>query len=91
MNKKHFINTIIAIFFVLFLFCIQTLANNVDKEHNDSIYWKQRAMIADAIIDSIFNNISNAYIEDVLMETDTWDNYYILRYEDNNNSPVKEE
>ncbi len=61
------------------------------KQLADSCFWKEYAQNADAVIDSIFNNVSDAYIEDVLIETDTWDNYYILRYEGNNNSPVKEE
>ena len=80
MTKNKLVNIVIAIFFILSLFTIQTLANNVDAEHNDSIYWKERALKADAIIDSIFNNIPDSYIDDVLMETDLWEDYYILRY-----------
>jgi len=41
----------------------------------DSLYWQQRAEMADAIIDSIFAHSEDSYICDVLMETDLWDDY----------------
>ena len=56
--------------------CNHNSAWNTERRN----YWKQRANTADAVIDSIVNNVSNSYIDDILMETDTWEEYYILRY-----------
>lgn len=79
-------NNSVSIFVVLIIIVVLTCgtllisASTLDKVQADSTYWKNRAITADAIIDSIFNNVPDSYIEDVLMETDLWEDYYILRY-----------
>lgn len=76
-NKKSRIAT--ALMAAALLVGISTAcAQPTDSVQVDSLYWKERALKADAIIDSIFRHVGDSYIDDVLMETELWDDYCIL-------------
>ena len=70
--------TIAAIMVVSLLSLTAVGAQPTDSVQADSLYWKERALKADAIIDSIFRHVGDSYIDDVLMETDLWDGYCTL-------------
>lgn len=67
----------IALFSTTIISCTVTkqMTNNAD-------YWKERSLAAEAVIDSLINHYDDAYIYDVFMETDTWDEYSYLKYEE---------
>ena len=77
--KKYFKNKAAVIMLAACVLGLTAVgAQPTDSVQADSLYWKERALKADAIIDSIFRHVGDSYIDDVLMETDLWDDYCIL-------------
>ena len=82
LKQKNNLLVILVLTLFIALFIIYHASNNVIKQTTkEKNYWKEKSLVADAVIDTLINHYDDAYIYDVMMETDVWDNYSHLKYD----------
>ena len=81
-DRKDLLITIISIFVIALFGTAIIGCNSTKRMASEASYWMNRSLAADAVIDSLINHYDDAYIYDVFMETDTWDEYSYLKYEE---------
>ena len=79
-NNDLLIILVLTLFIVLLItyYASNIVIKQITKEKN---YWKEKSLAADVVIDTLINHYDDAYIYDVMMETDVWDNYSHLKYD----------
>lgn len=82
LKQKNDLLVMLVLTLCIALFMTCCAGNNAIKQTTkEKNYWKERSLAADAVIDTLINHYDDAYIYDVMMETDVWDNYSHLKYD----------